>query len=588
MKIKLSKLMATDITQEYQCIVCKFVRTSPTEMHHHQTHCHTSEELSLSIIGLQLLFNMQDSSQREFTNNATSSDRRNLLNQETSMIHNQCRTKSNFIPESNQPRYHEVQQEPMCLKIPTSNSSSNTSNSQTKNLPPNLKTILKINNNDFCKNINGSKTTLKKRTKPKPLGQRKPKKTTPILPKIQKNFTIDLTSIMQSINTNKNPSNSYERNHLSQSEPICLKLSKKNPLPDINKNAFQVEKSKVISRKPELISKKPVMIFKKSEEIFKTPEVTIQKLEVHLKKPKAVIKKPEVTIRRLETSNKKPEVIKVNEQVNVQLQPKYQLKLEAQEKKIGIFTRNLRSLCNDMQNIYIKKSHPESFLQKSNLPTQKQEPYFETPTSNLQKSESPFPKLEVALKNPELPFRKFSSDLQDSMEKAKKEEIVLSTLKPLPGVQVADGVWCEALEEKLFVECDSPTDITNMAMQDCPNSESCQTSENVSENLIFNDLSNEMLTNLDSYYLMMTSRSQPLDGLHSNFEVMNVDNNFSLQCPDYQLGFNEAPGNDYLNVDTLMLENNQYLLSPVDSNETTWMDSNDNPVYAELQPVSYQ
>lgn len=493
-------------------------------------------------------------------------------------------------PETNQPAYCEVQKEPMCLKVAISKSVLKTNNSNATNHGHDLKTHLQAN-------IISSNTprpvvisTKKKITAPS--SRLKRKKEIKILPAIPKNEDLKIQSgsakiflkeasqdrfaridvseiIRNNIFQRVLTSHSNNGNHLadrtflvktesslaSRSEPICLKFSQV----DVNSmKVDEVKKPEVIFDNSDAIFKKPADL-KKPQETIKRPELTIEKIDTKFKKPESVAMKPAVTIKKLPMCTKKPEVIKPNEQISG-------------NQRTGNFTKNLNNLCSDMQNVCLKRPRSES-------PLRKLEPSsgisLEPP---LQKSEPEFIKLHSILKRPvtqiqivERPAKKLKSLPEVPPEGMKNENV---KTKSLPIIEVGDDAWYETVKNKLYLESELPTDITNIAMQDFSN-QSFEVSKNASESFNYNDLSSEAFMNLDSY--LMPPEIQPQEGLNSTSQGF-VDN-LTLQ------NSSQVPAFDYSNAD-LLFENNQNHISPVDLNENVW-NSDGNPVYTELLPVYY-
>ena len=550
-------------------------------MHQHQSG-HTSEELSLSVIGLQVLYNIHKSSQKIVTPNKSQTD--DVIVDLPSDNCNDGILPQLFIPNSNQLTFPEVQKEPMCLKVSIAKSVLKTDNSNAKNRHD-LKTSLQ-------QNIISSRTsrTSAVSTKRKiivPLDHQKHRKEISILPAVSKNVDLKIQSGNTKNFPNKKPcqsgftrlevsqiirnnilertltSHNNNENHLanqtfsmkkessiaSQSEPICLKFSQNNlVLSSLN----QVKNPEGIFKKFDANFKKPVK-FNEVEETIKRPELTIEIIDTNFKKPESVNKKSAVTIKKLETCSKKPQVIKPKEQINIPLGNQYD--------------------CNHVQNVCLKRLDSKS-------PPRKLEPSFEIMREPLlQKSESDFIKLESILRRPVTPNEiveptpKKLKSLLKVLPKEIKSETCLKP-KPLPVIEVGDDAWYETVKNKLYVENELPTDITNIAMQDFSN-HSFDASQNASETFNYNDLSSESYMNLDTY--LMSPEIQPQVRLNSSQGI--VDNNLTFQ------NSNQVPGLDCSNA-YLFFENNQLQISPVNPNENTWS-SDGNQVYTELLPVYY-
>ncbi|XP_043478695.1 inner centromere protein A-like [Leptopilina heterotoma] len=99
------------VDTNYQCIVCTCSMSTPVEMHQHQITVHTVEELSLSILSLQLLYKMNKSFENEIsTVNALNNNQSPKNNNNSDKFQ---RNSNMTVGDSN----YKLQEEPICLKI---------------------------------------------------------------------------------------------------------------------------------------------------------------------------------------------------------------------------------------------------------------------------------------------------------------------------------------------------------------------------------------------------------------------------------------------------------------------------------------
>ncbi|XP_051174022.1 general transcriptional corepressor trfA-like [Leptopilina boulardi] len=293
----------------YQCIVCPYSGATPVEMHQHQISVHTTEQLSLSILGLQILYNMNELSKNEILKqiNTSSVSNNNLRNQSPKNNNNNNNNESFQISNTNVTFRDSInsnlQEEPMCLKVHNRNSQ-----------------IAQENNNLMAQQKIVHKTQQLKK---------------PTLSVIQK-----LVPLNQDINYLQAPSNVLqqpliwndgqlytqktvpiikENYNISQIQPTCSQILPNNFLLKSNeiqsqtesptsviKNIEQIKRSQTLLKIPKAkfinfktLANKEEHQFKKPESIPKTSKSIIKKSELILKS-KIIIKEPEIITNKVE------------------------------------------------------------------------------------------------------------------------------------------------------------------------------------------------------------------------------------------------------------------------------------------------
>lgn len=676
----------------YQCVVCTCSMSTPVEMHQHQITVHTVEELSLSILSLQLLYKMNQSFEKKISNKEIFTANTSNNNQSTKNNNNEKFQSSNSNKTVGDLNYNS-QEEPICLKI--HNRTSETITREIKKLKTEQKIAPKLQVKKPTLTVIKKIVPLRQKVSVQPAAKNVHQSNSVQEIKVLQNNYLNKTCSVPQIVSNQpliwNDVQIYahqnvpiiENNNPSQNQPTSSKISNnivldkkvyQNNVSSDDKKVEKFNKTEALLKIPKIKFtnpkvqehqfKKPKSIPKKyskqnaelnhkSRIIIQTPQTVADKIvetfndshtvvnyspyvkyEESIQTPKSIVNKPkEVFIKpkvitfpkliKIEPKETKPiKVIKLNQQDPKRLKiTPFQInqtsKPPESSKQSKPIVNNPEVILKNQPTVIInridklqevKEETNNGGLKKSRVNVKKIEnrelnqSFDNFQIVNLKRKRSKSDNLKIVLSrskvNSEFVSESSSSKNNSKLSKSKNSKTPRNNKKrkiskltevpappppPLPSpprkksqsIEIIDDGWDNSVKEKLQVNNELPTDITKLAMQDSWIIPHFNEIENVPNNFISEDLTNENLIQMDS--VLSSQLLQEYD-----FTCREI----GIEIFDHQANGNSLTGFSYENESEVLQINQPTVISLptiVDLNENLW--SNENFTYAELLPV---